>query len=125
MPRKKAQVVEEPSTKDITRRMLAHTGFSSIAEMSQNIMFATKEPLNPFAKKPFRPGVPSKLLRFDNAEIDGEIKPCVILEYLNGVYGETIERSHPLNTMFTALEFIPIGECSMTYIRKSKLERGL
>jgi hypothetical protein len=85
-------------------------------------MFATRKSL---VRSTYRPGVPAKLLRFDTAEIDGEMRPCIILEYLDGVNGETKEYAHPLNTMFSELEFIPIEECTMTYVRRSRLERGL
>jgi hypothetical protein len=116
----------DPSNRDITHAMLARTGFSSIPEMAANIMFATKKPLNPLSKKkPFRPGVPAKLKDFDNREIDGEIRECIILEYMNGLDGETLEYAHPLDTMCSELEFISVSKCTATYIKKDRLERGL
>ncbi len=114
-----------PSHRDITHQLLARTGFASIAEMSANIMFATKKPLMGLGKKVFRPGVPARLRRFDKVKIDGEMKECIILEYLNGINDEVVEYAHPLNTMFTELEFIQASECTKTYIRKDRLERGL
>ena len=116
----------DPANKDITHALCARTGFASIAEMSANIMFATKKQRNPFAKhKPFRPGIPAKFKDFDNREINGEIVECVVLEYMDGLDGETVERAHPCNTMFTELEFIATSKCSATYIKTAKLEGGL
>jgi len=118
--------ISHPSNSDLTHQLvLARTGFASLAEMSSQVMFATKKHLNPLSKPSFRPGIPAKLTRFDNAEINGKLVPCIILEYLNGTNGETYEYAHPLNTMFSKLEFIPTEECTMTYIRRSRLERGL
>jgi len=116
---------QDPSNSDITHALLARTGFSTIAEMSQNIMFATKHPPLGLGKKPFRPGVPAQLKKFDECDVNGKIQPCVILEYLDGMDGETIDYAQPLKTMFSELEFIPRGECSATYIRQKRLEKGL
>jgi len=115
----------DPANSDITHQLLARTGFASIAEMSQNIMFATKHSMLGLGKKPFRPGVPAQLKKFDEVEIDGKVQACIILEYLDGMDGETIDYAQPLNTMFSELEFIPRSECSATYIRRKRLEKGL
>jgi hypothetical protein len=116
---------QDPSNSDITHALLARTGFATIAEMSQNIMFATKHPTLGLGKKPFRPGVPAQLKKFDEVEVDGTIQPCIILEYLDGMDGETIEYAHPLKTMFSELEFIARHDCSATYIRRKRLDKGL
>jgi len=114
----------DPSNRDITRTLLAKTGFASIAEMSQSVMVATRASKNPW-KQIFRPGVPAKILRFDNALIEGKDVPCVILEYLDGMKGEIFEYAHPLNRMFTELEFIPLSQCTMTYAKRTKVDKGM
>lgn len=114
---------QDPSNSDITHALLARTGFATIAEMSQNIMFATKRKM--LGKQPFRPGVPAQLKKFDEVEVDGKVQPCIILEYLDGMDGETIDYAQPLNTMFSELEFIPRHDCAATYIRRKRLEKGL
>lgn len=112
-----------PSTNDITHHMLQKTGFNSVAEMSQKMMFATKRTL--IRKQPFRPNVPAKLLRFDMAEVEGVERKCIILEYLDGINGETIEYAHPIDGMFSTLRFIPTETVSATYIEQDRLEKGL
>jgi len=113
----------DPAQRDITHMMLKRTGFSSMAELSANIMFATKKTLT--NRHPYRPGVPAKVKRFDNVKIDGKIQQCVILEYLDGMNGETVEYAHPANTMFQQLRLVDTSKCLATWIERDRLEKGL
>lgn len=112
----------DPANRDITLHMLARTGFTSIAEMSANMMFATKKSM--LNRHPFRPGVPARLKRFDTTTIDGKEHACMILEYVDGIDGQTVEYAQPVDTMFTSLRFIPREKVGMTLIEKDRLEKG-
>lgn len=106
----------------ITREILRRTGAQSMAELSDKVFLAVKRGI--FSGGQFRPGVPAKFKRFALREVDGKPQPCIILEYLNGLHGQTVEYAHPTKKMFHELEFIPQMDCITTYAKRITVEKG-
>ena len=106
----------------MTAALFKKTGAQTLAELSDKVMFA----VNPrFGGKVFRPGVPAMFLRYAMRNIDGKDQPCVILRYLNGMNGETIDHAHPTKGFFKTIDFLPRCDCTATYITKDQLKKGL